>query len=169
MNRKMYWGLVIFIILLMDLACVLFLLYKHGPHEAFEAFEAFFRYQFIREGTSYQLEAEAYFLEIGGKDPPSEFMDRFSGHSPPTKNGSEFVSDDFENSDDLLFKIESWKWIGWGWLTRDHAEICGGYEDNFSGYYATYILKRDKKGWTLDRVGPIFHWDGMRLRMPPKP
>jgi len=170
MNKKLYWRLSILITLL-DTVCILFLLHKHGPHEAFDLFEAFFRYQFILdEGPPDPRKAAAYFLEIEGKDPPSEFMVRFAGHSPPIKNGSEFVSEDFANeglirSDGLLFRIKSWRWAGWGWFARDHAKIRGGYGGHFSGYTATYILKSDKKGWIVDRVGYRWHWDGFGIEM----
>lgn len=171
MRKKVFWGLAILIILLVDLACVLFFLHKQAPQEAFNLFEAFFRcnlieFNFIYNASTVQQDAEAYFFEIEGKDPPSDFMVRFAGHSTPIKKESEFVLDDFENNG-LLFRIDSWKWIGWGWFTRDHAEISGGYDDRVSSYYATYTFKRDKKGWALDNVGPIAHFDG--VLMPPIP
>ncbi len=157
-------GLVILITLLVDTACVVFLLHKHAPQEAFDLFESFFRYHFID-----QREVQVYFLEIEGKDPPSEFMDRFAGHSPSIKNGSEFISDGFENSDGILFQIDSWRWRGWGWLTRAHAVISGGYRDKFGVSYATYILKREKNRWTLDRVGHGFGIEFVTPQMPPSP
>ncbi len=173
MNKKLYLGLSILITLL-DTACILFLLHKHGPHEAFDLFEAFFHYQFmLREGESNpdSHEAFSYFLEIAGKDPPSEFMVRFAGNSPPIKNGSEFVLENFENegSDGLIFRIKSWRWIGWGWLTRDHAKIRCVYEGHSGGYDVTYILKSDKKGWMVDRVRSSRHWHRIRIEIIDKP
>ena len=106
-------------------------------------------------------------------------MVRFAEHSPPIKNSSEFVSEDFENeglliqNDGLLLRIKSWRWVGWGWLTRDHAKIRGGYGGHYSGYTATYVLKSDKKGWIVDRVGYRLHWDGIGgieiIKMPSSP
>ena len=168
MNKKWYLGLAILIILLLDTACILFLLDKYAPQEAFNLFEAFFRCSMSWNKDSLIVQdAEAYFFEIEGRDPPSEFMDRFAKHPIPVKKGSDFVEDDFDKNTGTLFSITSWRWIGWGWLTRDHAEIHGGYEDRGSGYYATYIFKRDKKGWALDNVGPILHFDNFILPPPP--
>lgn len=173
-RKKWYLWLSILIILLVDTVCVLFLLYRYAPEEAFDLFEAFFRYQFLYNNTPEDVDSyfyeylyntpeagESYFFEIEGQDPPANFMARFSGHSPRVKAGSDFVLDEFgiKQRPGILFLINSWKWLGWGWLTRDHAEISGGYEDPSGYYYATYIFKRDKKGWALDNVGPVFHVD----------
>lgn len=166
MNKKWYLVLAL-IVLLLDTACILFLLDKSVPQETFNLFEAFFRYS-MSENKDYPSvqDAEAYFFEIEGKDPPSEFMVRFAGEFPPVKKGSDFVVDDFDNNTGILFRIDSWKWIGLGWLTRDHAKISGGYDTPGAIYYATYIFKRDKNGWALDNVGPVSHLD---LFIPPPP
>ncbi len=95
-------------------------------------------------------------------------MARFAGHSRPVRKGSEFVSewtripqDDgtlifSDRNNGLLFRIDSCQWVGWGWFTRDHAEICGGYDEaSLSASSASYIWKRDRFGWALDSVGPV--------------
>ena len=172
-HKKWYW-LAICITLLADTICVLFLLYRFAHEEAFDLFEAFFRHQFIYNECFYTPEAgESYFFEIEGQDPPANFMARFAGHSPRIKGGSDFVLDDLgiERRPGILFRIDSWKWIGWGWLTRDHAAIDGGCHVSSSGNNTTYIWKRDKKGWALEGVGITWHYDRVLIEplMPPKP
>lgn len=170
-HKKYYWGLAILITLLLDTACILFLLHKSAPEEAFNLFEAFFRYQFIYNECFYTPEAnESYFLEIEGQNPPANFMARFAGHSPRVKKGSDFVLDDLgvKRRDGILFRIDSWKWIGLGWLTRDHAEICGECDLSSSGAGTIYIWKRDKKGWALAGMGHTLVWDGPPMTPKPK-
>lgn len=150
-HKKYYWGLAILITLLVDTVCILFLFHKYIPQETFNLFEAFFiscmswdrEYSFVQD-------AESYFFEIEGKDPPSEFMDRFSGHSPLIKKGSNFVADDFDNNTGIFFRIDSWRWHGWGWLMKDRAAISGGFDIPNRVNCATYIFKRGKKGWAWD-------------------
>lgn len=154
MQKKWYFVLAIVIILLLDTVCILFLLDKYATQEAFNLFEAFFQYAMPKR-SPFTEGSGAYFFEIQGKDPPSDFMVRFVNHSPPIKKGSDFVANDFDNNPGILFRIGSWKWIGLGWLTRDHAEIYCEYEIRDVVYPATYIFKRDRKGWAFDNMGPV--------------
>ena len=141
---------------------------SENRQEMSDLFEAFFRYKFENNHSGAQQGAEGYFLQIEGKDPSLEFMARFAGHSPPVRKGSEFVSEWVTIPQDdgtvlfsgrnngLLFRIDSCQWVGWGWFTRDHVEICGGYDEaSLSASSASYIWKRDRFGWALDSVGPV--------------
>ena len=161
MQKKWYLVLAIVIILLLDSACILFLLDKYAQQEAFNLFEAFFQYAMPKR-SPFVEGSGAYFFEIQGKDPPSYFMVRFAKHSPPVKKGSEFLSNDFDNNPGVLFRIVSWKWIGLGWLTRDHAEIWCEYETRYVVYPATFIFKRDRKGWAFANMGQrLLHYHKM--------
>lgn len=125
--------------------------------EMSDLFEAFFRYKFQYNRSGAQASAEAYFLEIKGKDPSPEFMTRFAEHSPPIKKGSEWIPGSLiQQNNGLLFRIDGFEWIGLGWFTRDHVRIWGGYdESSLSSSSAYYIWKRDKKGWGLVVEGPV--------------
>lgn len=129
-----------------------------------DAFEAFFRYKFENNDSCAQQNAEAYFLEIAGKDPSSDFLARFDGHAPPIKKGSEFIEasmflmegEDIIENNGVLFRIDRCKWIGWGWITRNCVEISGGYNEGpFSASWASYIWERKKGKWVLKSVGPV--------------
>ncbi len=168
MHKKWYLVLAILIILLLDTACILFLLDKYVPQETFNLFEAFFRFSMSGNNDSPSVQdAETYFLEIEGRDPPSEFMVRFAKHSPLVKKGSEFVADDFDNNMWHFFRIERWRWIGYGW---DHAVISGGYDVPGSasrcGGGAVYIFRRGKKGWAFDKLMEA-SYIGIEIPIPP--
>ena len=86
MHKKWYLVSAILIILLLDTVCILFLLDKYVPQETFNLFEAFFRFSMSGDkDSSLVQDSEAYFFEIEGKDPPSEFMDLFAKHPIPVK------------------------------------------------------------------------------------
>ena len=127
--------------------------------ETLDLFEVFFRYKFENNASGQQQDAEAYFLEIEGEDPPPEFLARFKGHSPPVKKGSEFVMEssfviDGEASmegNGLLFRIDSYRWVG---LFGNCVKISGGYsEGELSASWASYIWIRRKGKWELEFIG----------------
>ena len=122
--------------------------------ETLDLFEAFFRYKFDNNYSGAQQNAEAYFLEIDGEDPPPEFLARFEGHSPPVKKGSEFIMwSEFVRGNGLLFRIDSYKRFG---RFRNRAIISGGYsEGDLSASWASYIWVRRKGKWELKSVGSI--------------
>ena len=127
--------------------------------EIFDLFEVFFRYKFENNSSGQQQDAEAYFLEIEGENPSPEFLERFKGHSPSVKKGSEFVmggsivieGETPMEGNGLLFRIDSYRWIG---LFRNCVKISGGYsEDVLSASWASYIwIKRNGK-WELEFIG----------------
>ena len=127
--------------------------------EILDLFEVFFRYKFENNASAQKQDAEAYFLEIEGEDPPPEFLARFKGHSPPVKKGSEFVMGgsiviDGEaptEGNGLLFRIDSYRWIG---LFKNYVKISGGYsEGELSASWASYIWIRRKGKWELEFIG----------------
>ena len=129
--------------------------------ETLDLFEAFFRYKFDNNHSGAQQDAEAYFLEIEGEDPSPEFLARFKGHSPPVKNGSEFVlarSIEVEGEtlivgNGVLFRIDSYEQMG---SSKNRIEISGGYsEGDLSASWASYIWVRKEGKWELESVGPI--------------
>ena len=128
--------------------------------EILDLFEAFFRYKFDNNHSGSQENAEAYFLEIQGEDPSPEFFARFKGHSPPVKNGSEFVlarSIEIEGEtlivgNGVLFRIDSYKRFG---LFGNLAKVSGGYsKGDLSASWGSYIWVRRKGKWELEFVGP---------------
>ena len=127
--------------------------------EILDLFETFFRYKFENNASAQKQEAEAYFLEIEGEDPPPEFLARFKGHSPPVKKGSEFVmgsgivieGETPIEGNGLLFRIDTYKWIG---LFGNCVKISGGYsEGELSASWASYIWIRRKGKWKLEFIG----------------
>ena len=128
--------------------------------ETLDLFEAFFRYKFDNNYSGAQQDAQAYFLTIEGEDPSPEFLARFKEHSPPVKMGSEFVmggslveGKGMVDGNGLLFRIDSYKWIG---SSKNRAEIVGGYDEgNLSWSGASYIWMRKKGKWELEVAGPI--------------
>ena len=127
--------------------------------EILDLFEVFFRYKFENNASGQQQEAEAYFLEIQGEDPPPEFLARFQGHSPPIKKGSEFVMEGSivregetpTEGNGLLFRIDSYRWVG---LFRNCVKISGGYsEAELSASWASHIWMRRKGKWELEFIG----------------
>ncbi len=140
-----------------------------------DAFEAFFRYKFENNDSGAQQNAEAYFLEIAGKDPSSDFLARFDGHAPRVKKGSEFIEgsmflregEDIIENNGILFRIDSCKWVGLGWITRNHVEIYGGYYEGWlSASGNSYIWVRKKGKWTLKSKG--IGWIAKNSREPEK-
>ena len=106
-------------------------------------FEALFRYQFENNVSAEQQQAETYFLTIKTRNPPSEFLKRFSGHTPPVKNGSEFGI-----GKGLKFRID-----GWEWISDDKIEVMGGYyEDVLSSSGSCYILLRKNGKWIVEKA-----------------
>ena len=127
--------------------------------EILDLFEVFFRYKFENNASAQKQEAEAYFLEIEGEDPSPEFLARFKGHSPPVKRGSEFVmgsgivieGETPIEGNGLLFRIDTYKWIG---LFGNCVKISGGYsEGELSASWASYIWIRRKGKWKLEFIG----------------
>ena len=127
--------------------------------EILDLFETFFRYKFENNASAEKQDAEAYFLEIAGEDPPPEFLARFKGHSPSVKKGSEFVmggsivieGEAPTEGNGLLFRIDSYQWIG---LFGNCVKISGGYsEGNLSASWASYIWIRRKGKWELEFIG----------------
>lgn len=127
--------------------------------EILDLFETFFRYKFENNASAQKQEAEAYFLEIEGEDPSPEFLARFKGHSPPVKRGSEFVmgsgivieGETPIEGNGLLFRIDTYKWIG---LFGNCVKISGGYsEGELSASWASYIWIRRKGKWKLEFIG----------------
>lgn len=155
--RYVVYGLIADFVLISSLFGLIHLATSGNQQEMFDLFEAFFRYKFEYNRSGAQDSAEAYFLEIEGKDPVPEFMARFAEHTPPVRKGSEWIAGSiFQQNNGLLFRIDGLEWIGWGWFTRDHVRIGGGYdESSLSASSASYICKRDKKGWGLVSEGPV--------------
>ena len=102
--------------------------------------EATFRYQFEHNASGAQQNAAAYFLSIGGKDLPKALLDRFRGHSPPVKQGSQF-----QVGNGLKFRI-----VRISWLDDINVEVGGGYyEGNVSSSGNTYHLRRKDGTWKV--------------------
>ena len=134
--------------------------------ETLDLFEMFFRYKFENNASAQKQEAEAYFLEIEGEDPSPEFLARFKGHSPPVKKGSEFVMGGivvegaapteengllFREGNGLLFRIDSYRWVG---VFGNCVKISGGYsEGELSASWGAYIWIRRKGKWELEFIG----------------
>ena len=127
--------------------------------EILDLFELFFRYKFENNASAQKQEAEAYFLEIEGEDPSSEFLARFKGHSPPVKKGSEFVmgrsivieGEAPTEGNGLLFRIDNYRWVG---LFGNCVKISGGYsEGELSASWASYIWVKRKGKWELEFIG----------------
>ncbi len=169
LKKYVAYGIIIDFVLIGCLFGLIHLATSGNRQEMFDLFETFFRYKFEYNYSGAQKSAEAYFLQIEGKDPTPEFMARFTEHSPPVKKGSEWISEwVFSEGEDgtpffsdenngLLFRIDSFEWIGWGWFTRDHVRISGGYDEaSLSASWASYICKRDRKGWAVvGTEGPV--------------
>jgi hypothetical protein len=99
--------------------------------------EAVYRYQFRHNASYVQQDADAFFLKLLGDDPPQALMERFEGHEPPVKRGS-----DFETGKGLLFEIETIEVKGRA------AEVQGGYYEGFlSSSGNTYYVERSDGGW----------------------
>ena len=110
-----------------------------------EVFETFFRYIFENNVSGQQQEAKVYFIEIEDKDPSSDFLARFDGHSPPVKKGSGYK----EDGKCLLFRIDRYTW-----LDENTVEIRGGYNEGpQSTSSANYTLERKNSKWILKSVG----------------
>lgn len=108
-----------------------------------DVFEALFRYQFYNNVSAEQQQAETYFLTIKNRNPPSEFLKRFSGHTPPVKNGSEFGI-----GKGLKFRID-----GWEWISDDKINVIGGYyEDVLSSSGSCYFLFRKDGKWVVEKA-----------------
>ena len=102
-----------------------------------------------------QYAAEAFFLEVEGKDPSSKLLARFRKYTPPVKKVSEYVSRieriDTENgikisynTNGIKFRIHSYKWYG------NVVVINGGYyEGNLSASWADYIWMQIAGIWIL--------------------
>lgn len=113
--------------------------------ELFAICEAVFRYQFEHNALAAQQNAAAYFLSIDQRDPPTEFMNRFGGHSPPVKPRSEF-----HERKGLLFRIETLVWL-------DKASIeVGGVTIGVSRN--TYVLRRRNGTWKVIKRKPGVIW-----------
>ena len=114
--------------------------------ELFAICETVFRYLFEHNASAAQQKAAAYFLTIDERDLPAEFMDRFQGHGPPVKPGSQFR----EGKKGLKFRIETLTW-----LDKRTVEIEGGYyEGNVSASGNTYVLRRQKGSWRVIKKKP---------------
>jgi hypothetical protein len=102
--------------------------------------EAVFRYQFEHNASGAQQNAAAYFLSINRQDAPTELLDRFAGHSPPVKPGSQF-----RIGNGLKFRIDTLVW-----LDEATVEVEGGYyEGGLSASGNTYVLRRQKGSWRV--------------------
>ncbi len=110
-----------------------------------EVFETFFRYIFENNVSALKQNAKVYFIEIEDKDPSSDFLARFNGHSPPVKKGSGYK----EDGNSLLFRIDRYTWID-----DNTVEIRGGYNEGpLSASWANYTWERKNSKWTLKSVG----------------
>jgi len=109
--------------------------------ELHDIFEAVYRHQFLNNASAAQQGAQAYFLFITGEDLPPDFMERFSGHMPPVKNGSQFTV-----GEGLRFRIDGWRRI-----SPDKFEVGGGYyEGNLSASGNRYIVVRESGAWVVE-------------------
>ena len=107
--------------------------------------ETVFRYLFEHNASAAQQNAAAYFLSINQQDAPAELLDRFVGHSPPVKPGSQF-----REGNGLKFRIDTINW-----LDKRTVEIEGGYyEGNVSASGNTYVLRRQKGSWRVIKKKP---------------
>ena len=117
------------------------------PNEYWDVCEAVFRYQFGHNASGAQQRAKAYFLSVGGTDPPAKFLRRFERHRPLVKPGSQF-----KVGAGLQFRIGSFKWTG-----ETTAEVEGGYyEGNLSSSGNTYRVQKTDSGWKVK--GRIMSW-----------
>ncbi|MBA4016857.1 MAG: hypothetical protein C0483_06700 [Pirellula sp.] len=123
---------------------------KYEPSEVEHAAvrEALLRHQFKRNASGAQQNAKAYFIQIDDKDPDDAFLNRFDGHAPPVRLGSQF-----RVGDGLLFHVEAFKWID-----ANTVEASGGYyEANLSSSGNSYRLERKNGVWqvTVDKMNWI--------------
>lgn len=102
--------------------------------------EAVFRYQFERNASAQQQNADVYFLSLGGEtDPPAAFVERFSRHKPQVEG----VSHRTDTGTYLVFTIEDVRWV-----SDDHVEVGGGYyEGPLSASGNTYRVERRDGAW----------------------
>ncbi|MDE0866076.1 MAG: hypothetical protein OSA98_19995 [Rubripirellula sp.] len=102
--------------------------------------EALFRHQFENNVSGTQQQADSYFLTVKKTNPSPEFLKRFSGHTPPVRNGSNFAI-----GKGIEFRIDSWIWI-----SDNKVELTGGYFAgmlNASGN--SYTLVRKDGEWVV--------------------
>jgi len=127
--------------------------------------EATFRYQFSRNASGQQQNAQVYFLSIiiagneKSEDPSDEFMKRFAGHKPRVAKGSESrtsmeegVRDKVTGEKGLRFHVEEVRW-----KSDTEVEADGGYyEAGLSASGNTYFLRKKKGKWVVER--DVMHW-----------
>ena len=113
--------------------------------EILDLFEAFFRH-FMPEKRYERPKGyvHTYYLEIAGKNPPSDFLDRFNGYFYPVKNGSEFIK-----GRSVLLQIHSYKWVN-----ANTVEVIGGhYLGELGSFSAPHIWEKENGKWILKSVG----------------
>jgi hypothetical protein len=127
--------------------------------------EATFRYQFVKNASVQQQNAQVYFLSViaAGKkeaeDPSDEFMKRFAGHKPRVVKHTESKSSMEEGVRDkksgergLSFHVGEIRWN-----SDTEVEVDGGYyEGGESASGNTYFLKKKHGKWVVER--DVMHW-----------
>jgi len=123
--------------------------------------EASFRYLFEHNASYRPEQANAYYLEIAGADPPSEFLERFAGNTPPAKPASAFR---FGSSRALLFGVKEIERIA-----SEEVEVSAFHEEGFSQRLCclstrdyTLTVTRGEDGWVV-QPPPVSPWEGADL------
>jgi hypothetical protein len=123
--------------------------------------EAVFRWQFANNASydQNQKNAQVYFLEVNGRDPPDTLIKRFTDHKPPVRKvsscspeGIKGVRDKKTGQRGLIFRVTTVKW-----LSETEVTLDGGYHENgLSASGNTYTLKKENEKWkvTKDKM----HW-----------
>lgn len=121
-------------------------------------------YIFKNNASGGQQSVDFYFLEIAGKDPGEEFLERFAGHNPVVLPASlanasnvKGVSHKEKNGVGLIFTIGTFEWV-----TDSEVNVTWGYyEDGLSASGNTATLKFKKNRWvvTNDEMHWIAQWE----------
>lgn len=124
--------------------------------------EVSFRYLFEHNASYQQDQADAYYVEIYGKDPPREFLARFEDNTPPVKAASRFR---LGGKDGLRFSIEEIE-RGTSEEVTVHAlhdeRVCKpwGWDTAWWDYNLSVIHEED--GWVVQPPA-VSSWEGADL------
>ena len=127
--------------------------------------EATFRYQFVKNASGQQQNAQVYFLSViaaakkEAEDPSDEFMKRFAGQKPRVAKASESrssmedgVRDKKTGEKGLSFLVGELRW-----KSDTEVEVDGGYyEAGLSASGNTYFLRKKRGKWIAER--DVMHW-----------